>query len=79
MSSRQLYRKPLTPDEIVEELKRCRGTQWDPEVVDLALGLIDSGELVLSIEGLRVLERDVDSAVDDALVLQVKRALDGAA
>jgi len=56
MSSRQLYRQPLTPPEIVEELQRCRGKQWDPAVVDVALALIDSGELELSETGLRLLE-----------------------
>jgi putative two-component system response regulator len=59
MSSRQLYRKPLTPDGVVAELRKQRGAQWDPEVVDVALGLIESGELVLSTEGLRLLERVV--------------------
>jgi putative two-component system response regulator len=56
MSSRQLYRKPLTAEGIVEELRKHRGGQWDPTVVDIALGLIDSGELVLSPDGLRLLE-----------------------
>jgi putative two-component system response regulator len=56
MSSRQLYRKPLAPEGIVEELKAQRGRQWDPAVVDVALALIGSGELVLSTEGLRLLE-----------------------
>jgi len=79
MSSRQLYRKPLTPEEIVEELQRCRGTQFDPEIVDLALGLIEAGELVLSVEGMRVLEREPETTVGDDLALQVQRALDGAA
>jgi putative two-component system response regulator len=56
MSSRQLYRQPLKPAEIVEELQRCRGKQWDPAIVDVALALIDSGELELSETGLRLLE-----------------------
>jgi putative two-component system response regulator len=56
MSSRQLYRKPLSPAGIVEELQRNRGAQWDPMVVDVALGLIASGELVLATSGLRLLE-----------------------
>jgi putative two-component system response regulator len=57
MSSRQLYRKPLTPEGIVEELRDQRGRQWDPTVVDVALRLIETGELVLSADGLRLLER----------------------
>jgi putative two-component system response regulator len=57
MSSRQLYRKPRTPAESVEELRTWSGAQWDPHVVELTLGLIDSGELDLSTEGMRLLER----------------------
>ena len=57
MSSRQLYRQPRSPDEIVEELRTYKGRQWDPTVVDLGLGLIASGELELGrTGGLRLLE-----------------------
>ncbi len=56
MSSRQLYREPRTPDEIVGELIACRAKQWDPQIVDLALRLIESGELQLANDGLRLLE-----------------------
>jgi putative two-component system response regulator len=56
MSSRQLYRTPLTPTQVIEELRACRGVQWDPQMVDLVLTLIESGELQLSVEGLRLLE-----------------------
>jgi response regulator RpfG family c-di-GMP phosphodiesterase len=55
MTSRQLYRQPRTPAEVVAELRNCRGNQWDPAIVDLALSLIESGELELSVEGLRLL------------------------
>jgi response regulator RpfG family c-di-GMP phosphodiesterase len=57
MSSRQLYRRPRPTGEIVEELRRQRDAQWDGRVVDVVLDLIESGELVLAEEGLRVLER----------------------
>ena len=56
MTSRQLYRRPRTPGEVVEELHACRATQWDPQIVDLALRLIESGELELATDGLRLLE-----------------------
>jgi putative two-component system response regulator len=56
MSSRQLYRRPRTISEIVAELHRQRGAQWDVVVVDIVLDLIDSGELLLEEGGLRVLE-----------------------
>jgi response regulator RpfG family c-di-GMP phosphodiesterase len=78
MSSRQLYRKPMNREQIVDELARCRGTQWDPEIVDLTLELIDSGELVLSTDGMRVLEPESETDVHHDLALQLKRALEGA-
>ena len=56
MTSRQLYRKPLEPDEIIAELQKHRGKQWAPDVVDVVLRLIASGELVLAQGGLRLLE-----------------------
>jgi putative two-component system response regulator len=56
MSSRQLYRRPRTPAAVVEELRAFRASQWDPEIVDIALDLIASGQLELQDEGLRVLE-----------------------
>jgi putative two-component system response regulator len=56
MTSRQLYRKPLESGEIIAELQKHRGRQWDPAVVDVVLRLIASGELVLAQGGLRLLE-----------------------
>jgi len=57
MTSRQLYRPPRTPDEVVAELRACRGGQWDPEIVDIVLALIESGEVVLAEDGIHLLER----------------------
>jgi cyclic di-GMP phosphodiesterase len=93
MSARQLYRRPRTPEEIISELGDCRGTQWDPAIVDLALDLIASGELEFAADGLRLLEQAPETvrapglAVllvedDDLHALLVtkalERALDGA-
>jgi putative two-component system response regulator len=63
MSERQLYRQPRTPEEIVSELETDRGAQWDPQVVDLVLALIDSGELQLGDDGLRLLEHAAGESV----------------
>jgi putative two-component system response regulator len=57
MSSRQLYRQPRTQEQIVEELLEWRSKQWDPQIVDLVLAMIASGELELSTDGLRLLEQ----------------------
>ena len=93
MSSRQLYRRPRTPEQIVDELRAARGKQWDPEIVDLVLSLIDSGELDLSGDGLRLLEKAqvkvsapgmsvllVEDDDDHALLVTevLERALEGA-
>ncbi|HUZ81604.1 MAG TPA: HD domain-containing phosphohydrolase, partial [Gaiellaceae bacterium] len=56
MSSRQLYQSPRAPEDVTAELRAHRGRQWDPQVVDLALGLIERGELVLDTDGFRVVE-----------------------
>jgi putative two-component system response regulator len=56
MSSRQLYQNPRSPDEVKAELLAQRGKQWDPELIDLALELIERGELLLSSNGLRLIE-----------------------
>lgn len=38
------YRAALSPDEARGELVRCRGSQFDPELVDLLLAQLDGGE-----------------------------------
>jgi putative two-component system response regulator len=93
MTSRQLYRQPRTPEQIVAELQECSGKQWDPQIVDLVLGLIESGELRLSPEGLHLLEHApaklavpglsvllVEDDDDHALLVTevLERALEGA-
>jgi response regulator RpfG family c-di-GMP phosphodiesterase len=93
MTSRQLYRQPRTPEQIVAELREYRGKQWDPQIVDLVLGLIESSELKLSTEGLHLLEQApaklampglsvllVEDDDDHALLVTevLERALEGA-
>jgi putative two-component system response regulator len=56
MTSRQLYRKPLTADETVAELRAGADAQWDARIVEIVLGLIERGELDLSPGGMRLLE-----------------------
>jgi len=40
MTSDRPYRKALRHDEACAELLRCRGTQWDPRIVDVFLELV---------------------------------------
>lgn len=43
MTANRVYRKRLTMPVVVDELKRCRGTQFDPLITDIMLGLIEEG------------------------------------
>ena len=43
MTANRVYRKQLELDEVIKELKRCSGTQFDPKLVDILLHLIDKG------------------------------------
>ena len=52
MSARRTYSAPRPADEIVRELRAGRGSQWDPDSVDAALALVDSGELQFGPDGL---------------------------
>lgn len=45
MSSDRVYRKALPKDVIVSELKKGRGTQFDPDMLDVFLELYEAGEL----------------------------------
>jgi len=45
MTSNRPYRKSFSMREAKEELKRCSGTQFDPEVVDIFVNIMDGGEM----------------------------------
>jgi two-component system response regulator VicR len=51
------------------ELRAHRGKQWDPEIVDLALRLIQTGELVLGTGGLRMIEPELQPATPQGLAV----------
>jgi cyclic di-GMP phosphodiesterase len=55
MASTRVYRKATDAAGVVDELERCRGRNWDPAIVDLALGLLQSGELVIGDRGPQIL------------------------
>lgn len=46
MTSDRPYRRGMSVEEALDELRRCSGTQFDPVVVDVLLGLIGDGGLV---------------------------------
>lgn len=45
MTANRVYRKQLDIDFVLEELVRCSGTQFDPEIADIMIALVVSGEL----------------------------------
>lgn len=40
LTSERSYRKAFTEDEAIQELKRCSGTQFDPDVVDILINQV---------------------------------------
>jgi putative nucleotidyltransferase with HDIG domain len=44
MSSTRPYRQSRTREEVVEVLKECRGTQFDPQIADCAIQLLEVKE-----------------------------------
>lgn len=49
MNSDRCYRPHLQPDVIKQELKNNAGTQFDPDVVECALELIEAGKILLGL------------------------------
>ncbi|MDD6207741.1 MAG: two-component regulator propeller domain-containing protein [Clostridiales bacterium] len=45
MTANRVYRKQLDFQYVLEELKKGRGTQFDPKLVDIMLGLIEDGTI----------------------------------
>lgn len=47
MNSKRCYRDKLDRDVIISELEKNRGVQFDPDITDIFLGMIESGEIKL--------------------------------
>jgi putative nucleotidyltransferase with HDIG domain len=45
MIDRRVYKDPVSPDQARTELERCSGTQFDPEIVEAFLRVLDCGDL----------------------------------
>jgi len=43
MTSARPYRPALHTEEVIKELKRCAGSQLDPELVEVFIGIIEAG------------------------------------
>lgn len=47
MNSDRIYRKSLPKSHITEEMKKGRGTQFDPELLDVFLELLENNKLII--------------------------------
>jgi putative two-component system response regulator len=55
MCGNRPYREPLDGAGVMRELHKERGRQWDPDLVDAALDLIESGRVRFERSGMQVL------------------------
>lgn len=46
MTSKRVYRSPLTFEQAISELERCSGTQFDPQIVEVFVGILRRPEWV---------------------------------
>ena len=70
------YRKALTLDEARNELEKGKGSQFDPEIADIMLAILDEKD----ISGFYQMEEKTDSILildDDQLALNVGKAIIG--
>lgn len=66
MNSRRSYRGPLPGEDIRKEIAGGKGAQFDPELADVVLGMLDAGELELD-TGL--MEEEAMAAMSDNQML----------
>jgi two-component system, cell cycle response regulator len=45
MTSDRVYQPPIDPVAALMELRRCAGTQWDPQVVEIFCSAMEAGDL----------------------------------
>ena len=45
MASKRVYKDPYPLDKIIQEFERCAGSQFDPNIAKVVVGLIESGKL----------------------------------
>ena len=62
MTSRRVYREPLSMEQAKTELLRCSGTQYDPEVVEAFLRILDTPESVAVEAGTQQVTSPVETA-----------------
>ncbi len=74
MTSNRVYRNHMDTDYVMEEMKRGRGTQFDPEVLDAFLRLIESG--VINLDELYAQRRTEIQQADQDAQEELKRRVE---
>ena len=49
MTANRVYRKAQNLSYVVDELKRCKGSQFDPVLVDVLLRLIENDKIKIEV------------------------------
>lgn len=76
MNSNRVYRKHFTKDYIIKELREGSGTQFDPDVAEAMVRIVESGRLDDVTDSYVPLPGKVNSAESDALITANKMLLD---
>ena len=45
MASKRVYKEPFSLEVIIGEFERCSGTQFDPQIAKVVIGMISTGRL----------------------------------
>ncbi|MBI1822975.1 MAG: hypothetical protein HYR80_02515, partial [Nitrospirae bacterium] len=49
ITTNRLYQKAKEPEMVIKILKECRGTQLDPELIDLFMGMVIKNDELLTL------------------------------
>ena len=75
MTSNRVYRHHMDTDYVMNEMKRGRGTQFDPDVLDAFLRLVDKG--VINLEEIYAQKRaEIQQAEDEEAQEELKRRVE---
>lgn len=77
MSSKRIYRNALTPEYIRNELVRGRGTQFDPELLDTFLVLLDEDAPGKAVNELRFRKNESETRITKELSEFMSRLVSG--
>ena len=60
MTSNRVYRKRLTDEEVIAEIRRCSGKQFDPAIAEIFTRMIERGDFkVATVDGMETNEQGV--------------------